>query len=102
MVTAAAQLAFDFPTAGGCTECGGECRSAIEDYRCLCDRCILRATIEGQRWHEDPGPKRLHLVGWYRRHGQGQLAARLASLLDADGNYKRAPECVGLGRSKTE
>jgi len=47
--------------------CGAELRSSIEDFRRLCDMCILRA---GRTWDEDPEAKRRHLMQWLARKGQ--------------------------------
>lgn len=50
-------------------DCGAELRSHIEDYRGLCDRCILRKTIGGHVWSEDPEAKRAHYFRWLQRRG---------------------------------
>jgi hypothetical protein len=44
--------------------CGAELIGAVNDRRGLCDRCILRRTIEGHEWNEDPELARAHLAQW--------------------------------------
>lgn len=49
--------------------CGAELVSSVNDRRRLCDRCILRKTIDGHEWNEDPEESRAHLRAWLERHG---------------------------------
>lgn len=53
--------------------CGAFLRSSVEDYRGLCDRCILQKTIAGHVWSEDPLSTRAHLARWLARQGYGQV-----------------------------
>ena len=46
--------------------CGAQLRGAVNDRRGLCDLCILRRTIEGHEWTEDPDAAREHLARWLR------------------------------------
>jgi hypothetical protein len=50
-------------------ECGAVLVSSCNDRRGLCDRCILRRTIAGHQWKEDPEAARVHLRTWLERRG---------------------------------
>lgn len=62
------QLDFDFDNVVACA-CGRALVEHIEHYRGTCCMCILRRTIEGHRWDEDPEPKRAHLRRWLAQRG---------------------------------
>lgn len=51
-----------------CT-CGAELVGSVNDFRGLCDRCILHKTMSGHVWNEDPDAARAHHAQWLRDRG---------------------------------
>jgi hypothetical protein len=49
--------------------CGAELVSSVNDYRGLCDLCILRKTNSGHVWNNDPDAMRAHLRAWLAARG---------------------------------